>query len=225
MEGRSPDAPGMMLENHRPGDIEYSENNIRRDAGGRSPDASGMMSEGQRPGDIDDDVQNPTTYIRQPNFTNSRNQTLDRLDEFRTKDVTTRIQEVFIEIDLLGNYTHSTWFSGLNMYSYIKFIQELYNIWTHRSNMSLHVRSQICPYYSPFSYQIDTINIFASHNINLNNLRNVALTIIENIVFSGGDIEFRKIGVMHILTALTFVSIPARENLPWLYESVAFHDI
>lgn len=158
--------------------------------------------------------------IHQPNYTNSRNQTLDKLEELRSKDVSTRINEVFMEIDLLGNYTQSTWFSNLNMYSYIKFIQGLYSIWVQRANMSLHVRSQICPFYNPFSYQIDTANIFASYNMNLNNLRNCALVIIENIVFSGGDLEFRKIGVMHLLSALTLVSIPARESLPWLYESV-----
>jgi len=158
--------------------------------------------------------------IQQPNYTNLRNQTLEKLEELRSKDVATRINEVFMEIDLLGNYTQSTWFSNLNMYSYIKFIQGLYNIWTQRANMSLHVRSQICPFYNPFSYQIDTANIFASYNMNLNNLRNSALMVMENIVFSGGEVEFRKIGVMHLLTALTLVSIPARESLPWLYESV-----
>jgi SAP domain len=158
--------------------------------------------------------------IQQPNFNNTRNQTLERLQELRTKDFLVRVQEAFMEIDLLGNYTQGSWFSNLNMYSYIRFIQTLYSIWTHRSNMSLHVRSQICPYYNPFNYQIDTNNLFATYNMHLNIIRNFALIIIENIVFSGGDIEYRKIGVMHILTALTMVSIPARESLPWLYESV-----
>lgn len=157
---------------------------------------------------------------QQPNFINTRNQTLEKLADLRTKDINTRIREIFMEIDLLGNYTQSAWFSNLNMYSYIRFIQSLYSIWSHRANMSLHVRSQICPYYNPFNYQIDTSEIFIAYNMNLTNLRTAALTIIENIVFSGGDIEFRKIGIMHILTALTMVSIPARESLPWLYESV-----
>ena len=124
---------------------------------------------------------NETNY--QPNFTNARNHTLEKLEELRTKDFITRVNEVFMEIDLLGNYTQSSWFSNLNLYSYIKFIQNLYSIWTQRANMSLHVRSQICPYYNPFNYQIDTVNIFAAYNMNLNHLRNSALTIIENIVF------------------------------------------
>ena len=158
---------------------------------------------------------------QQPNYTNTRNQTLQYIEELRRKDITTRINEVFIEIDLLGNYTQSSWFSNLNMYSYVAFIQNLYGIWNQRSNMSIHIRSQICPYYNPFNYQIDTTNVFASYNMNLINLKNCALTIMENIVFSGGDLEYRKIGVMHLLTALTIVSVPARENLPWLYESMA----
>ena len=159
----------------------------------------------------------PHTYH---NYTILRNKTLKKLEELRTKNVTTRINEVFIEIDLLGNYTQSSWFSNLNMYSYITFMQELYDIWRRRANLSLHVRNQICPYYNPFKYQIYNNNTFSSFNLSLNSARNYAVTLIENIVFSGGDIEFRKIGVMHLLSALTLVSIPARESLPWLYDSL-----
>ena len=152
--------------------------------------------------------------------TNSRNTTLENLREIREKNISTRINELFMEIDLLGNYTDSAWFSNLPMYSCVRFIQNMYSIWMQRSNMTYHVRSQICPYYHPFHYTIDMSNIFTERNMNIDTLKQNALTIMENIVFSGGDIEYRKIGVMHILTALTIVSLPARENLPWLYESV-----
>lgn len=185
------------------------------------PDTTNTIDKKSTPSIIENRVIHRNENIQQqPNFTNARNQTVEKLEELRSRDIQTRINEVFMEIDLLGNYTQSSWFSNLNMYSYIRFIQSLYGIWTNRVNMSLHVRSQICPYYNPFSYQIDTVNIFASYNMNLTNLKNYSLIIMENIVFSGGDIEFRKIGVMHILTALTIVSIPARDSLPWLYESV-----
>ena len=44
--------------------------------------------------------------------------------------------------------------------------------------------------------------------------------ILENMVYSGINIEYRKIGTLHALSALTLVSVPARESMPWLYESV-----
>ena len=42
----------------------------------------------------------------------------------------------------------------------------------------------------------------------------------ENLIYSSVDIEYRKIGALHSLTALTVVSHGARRALPWLYESL-----
>ena len=44
----------------------------------------------------------------------------------------------------------------------------------------------------------------------------------ENMVYSGVDEDHRKIGALHVLSALTVVSSGARETMPWLYESVAY---
>jgi hypothetical protein len=52
-------------------------------------------------------------------------------------------------------------------------------------------------------------------------MRKRALTIMENIIYTGIDIEYRKLGALHVLSALTLVSIPARNSLPWLYESIS----
>jgi hypothetical protein len=129
------------------------------------------------------------------------------------------MEEVFIEIDFLGNYTQTSWFSTLNVIECTQVVQYLIDIWNYRSNMSREIRSQICPFFNPFYYRVFNFprNIL---RIDINHHR--ALTIIENIVFSGGDVEYRKLGIIHVLTALTIVSPEARNALPWLYESVAF---
>ena len=57
-------------------------------------------------------------------------------------------------------------------------------------------------------------------NICINRLREACVTIIENMVHTGIDTEFRKIGALHVLTALTVVSLPARNSMIWLYESL-----
>jgi hypothetical protein len=44
----------------------------------------------------------------------------------------------------------------------------------------------------------------------------------ENLIYSGIDEEYRKIGALHVLSALTLVSSPARIAMPWLYESIVF---
>jgi len=135
------------------------------------------------------------------------------LEEILQRPIQTRIEEIFMEIDMLGNYTQSSWLSSLNQIECIQFLQFLVDIWNYRSDMSLLVRMQITPFYNPFYFRINDTPPYQpfQHRI---------VTVIENIVFSGGDIEYRKLGVMHILTALTIVSNEAREAVPWLYESV-----
>ena len=163
------------------------------------------------------------------NYSTQRENILLKMNNIRNKDSSTRINELFIEIDLLGNYTQSSWFSNLEKTQYLKFILNLYEIWNYSSNMSLITRHNICPYFNPF---IDggLDNIYAIRNLFINNginysredLQKHALTIMENIIYTGNDIEYRKIGILHVLRALTLVSIPARISLPWLYESIEY---
>jgi hypothetical protein len=146
-------------------------------------------------------------------FSFVRERTIQKLNEMRQRGVSDRINEIFIEIDLLGNYTQSEWFTEITDNNLIRFMQNLYNIWNYRSNMSYITRSQICPFFNPFLFNVDSGVLFNE------NIRRNCITILENIIFSGGDAEYRKLGAMHILTALTLVSRPARRSLPWLYES------
>jgi hypothetical protein len=153
------------------------------------------------------------------NISDIRHDTLHKLDERRTRSLYSRIEEVFMEIDFLGNYTQSSWFSRLNYIGCTNFIQYLIDIWNYRSDMSMEIRSQICPFFNPFYYRVFNL---PTHIDNGSIIQHRALTVMENIVFSGGDVEYRKLGIIHILTALTLVSSEARYALPWLYESAIF---
>jgi hypothetical protein len=51
-------------------------------------------------------------------------------------------------------------------------------------------------------------------------LQEACLYVIENMVYTGIDVEYRKIGTFHALTALTLVSDDARHQFQWLYDSV-----
>ena len=142
-----------------------------------------------------------------------RNDVIRNLEEIRTRPIISRIEQAFMEIDFLGNYTQSSWFTSLGQLGYMRFLQDLVDIWNYRSNMSFTVMIQITPYYNPFSFGF-TDDIYS--------YQRRTITIIENIIFSGGDVEYRKLGAIHILTALTMVSQEARYAMPWLYESVVF---
>ena len=145
--------------------------------------------------------------VRYTNIVNIRNNTIDN-----------RINELFIEIDLLGNYTNREWFDNLELRDYIRLYRKLYEIWYYRGELSREVQNNICPFYSPFD------GIFTRpllHNeIQLQQIKTACLIVIENMVYSGITDDYRKIGTLHALSALTSVSSGARICLPWLYESI-----
>ena len=154
-----------------------------------------------------------------------RSRVLANLDEMRNNSIDRRARDLFIEIDSLGNYTNVSWFMNLTIVGYIRFIQTLHDIWSWHANMTNITRSRICPYCQPFSYGVTRSNIFLNRNPNIYYLKINCLTIMENIVFSGGNAEDRKLGIIHILSALTMVSSGARQATPWLFEAIAFEDI
>jgi len=142
----------------------------------------------------------------------------NHIRQIRTTNQNNRISELFIEIDLLGNYTNKEWFVNLEIRDYIRLYRKLYEIWYYRSNLSREVQNSICPYYAPFD-GIFTRPLLHSE-LGLEQIKTACLIVFENMVYSGINIEYRKIGTLHALSALTLVSVPARESMPWLYESV-----
>lgn len=144
----------------------------------------------------------------------------NKIIEIRKKPVSIRIQELFIEIDHLGNYTQSSWFTHLEKRDLLRLYRVLYDIWNFRAQLSIDIKLKICPLFDPFSSIF--IQPIYQNNITEEQIKFVCLTIIENMVYSGIDEEFRKLGTLHALSALTIVSNPARMSMPWLYESISF---
>lgn len=77
------------------------------------------------------------------------------------------------------------------------------------------------PYGDPFPHYVlgwatHQFYIYLSHE----NIININLTVIERFINSAVEESDRCLGSNFILCALTLVSIPAREALPWLYQSV-----
>ena len=136
----------------------------------------------------------------------------------RSNSINNRINELFIEIDLLGNYTNREWFDNLDVRDYIRLYRKLYEIWYYTGELSTDVQNSICPFYSPFD------GIFTRpllHNeIQLQQIKTACLIAMENMIYSGISEDYRKIGTLHALSALTYVSLGARTSLPWLYESI-----
>jgi len=140
---------------------------------------------------------------------------IQTLNNNRLQSMNRRIHELFMEIDQLGNYTNMEWFSLLNREQYIRLYRLIFNIWRR---LPYDLRTKICISRDPFS------NIFPSNinilDIDFERIKEACLIVFENMVFTGLDIEYRKIGALHVLSALTVVSVNARNAIPWLYDTV-----
>ena len=138
-----------------------------------------------------------------------------QLSDIRTRPVNDRIIAVFMDMDQLGHYTNNAWFQELDKRQYYNFFREIYNIWRFRAQLSYFTKLRICPF--------DPTDVFGSiiyDDMTIENTREGCLRIVENMVYMGADTDHRNLGTFHILSALTVVSPPARQALPWLYESV-----
>lgn len=127
-----------------------------------------------------------------------------------------RVSNVFMEMDRLGNYTDTSWLTHLDRALMIRFIHELHDIWQYRASLTNSTRQQIChPHGNPFR----GINLHSLRQYDFNKIRHIVVDIIEAMVYKSINDEFKALGVMYILTALTLVSRDAATALPWLYES------
>tara|TARA_B110000879_G_scaffold208718_1_gene294895 strand:- start:850 stop:2049 length:1200 start_codon:yes stop_codon:yes gene_type:complete len=163
---------------------------------------------------------NPSISDYNPYTGNDHMERYGNIVETRQKTIIERINLLFIEIDQLGNYTQSSWFTELSHLQYTQLYRTLFDIWHYRGQLSHNIKNQICPFHGPFE-GIFT-NTIRHIDLSITELRTACLIVLENMVYSGINIDIRKIGTLHALTALTLVSRNARFALPWLYESVIY---
>jgi hypothetical protein len=137
-----------------------------------------------------------------------------------------KILELFQTMNSYGNYANSDWFIDLSKNQHIRFARELVDIWNYRALLTNVKKQEICPPHgTPFlgtPYFANVVN-----NISLNNISNETIVkynvqIIENLIKSALDIDNKMLGTFYVLSALTLVSQPAREAMPWLYEAVVY---
>ena len=138
----------------------------------------------------------------------------------RSKPVLERIRTLFMEIDQLGQYTNANWFIHLTQRECVRFFRYLHDIWHHRAGLTIDVKMKICPLWDPFAVMI-TNPIIDYTRIELDEIRLLCVSIMEDMVYTGIAHEYKILGAFHVLSALTIISINARNSMMWLYESLA----
>jgi len=142
----------------------------------------------------------------------------EQINEIRNSSLSSRVSQVFIAIDRLGNYTSSEWFDSLDLRGYIRLYRHLYDIWYIRSGLTYETRSLICPYGCPFDGIFTSRTLYSE--LTHEQIRMACVTVFENFVYSGVTEEYKTLGAFYSMSALTIVSPDARRAMPWLYEAV-----
>ena len=132
-----------------------------------------------------------------------------------------RIKSLFQEIDSLGNYTNSEWFSSLDRVGIIRFIRELYDIWEYRAHLSPVIKMEICP---PTGNPFFGLNMMELPLLAIEVLQLISVNFMENIIKNGINRESKCLGCNYVLCAITLVNPQAAQALPWLYYSVSHND-
>ena len=146
------------------------------------------------------------------------NATRQQMEEIRQLSLSARIQRLFFEMDHLGNYTNSEWFTSLTRRECVVLYEQLSELWRFRARIPHNIKMRICPLGDPLFRSMP--DSWRPSDISTDVLVNGCLTVMEHMVFTGVDDEYRKLGALHVLTALTTVSLPARNSMIWLYESI-----
>ena len=130
---------------------------------------------------------------------------------------------IFNKIDELGNYTQIEWFSNLRRHELCKFLYELYEIWFYRAQLSAETQRLICPPGgNPFNHVNPNYINYMQHNQGLRFIQEICYVVMERMLFSANEETNQNLGALYILSALTLVSEPARDAMPWLYTSVQY---
>jgi len=134
----------------------------------------------------------------------------------RAKSISDRTRALFMEIDQLGNYSDYHWFDNLERRDYLRYFRILKDIWCYRAQIPTNVKIKICPLWDPF-IMLSTDDLI---DLTPEQLKARCLCVMEDMIYTGVDIEFKTLGAFHVLSVLTIVSRDARINMPWLYESL-----
>jgi hypothetical protein len=150
----------------------------------------------------------------------------ERMYELRTKTVDARITDLFYEIDRLGNYTMSSWFSNLTREQYLYMYKRIRALWNYRAMLEDDTKLAICPFFDPFHFRLGRyagiINSDRERNFTEVECRKICVILMENLIYTGRDDIAKNIMAAHILSALTLVSRDARNAMPWLYDSIVY---
>ncbi len=139
---------------------------------------------------------------------------IERPKMSKEKELEHKCVDIFTRIDLLDNYTNSSWFMNLDSKKLLDFYDTAKDIWTYRIQMPLENKKKIVQdgiaFTMPRSYLAKLPSKLA--------LQNIVLREMDRFISEGINREEKKLGAMLMLTALVEVSNEAAQALPHLVQ-------
>lgn len=142
----------------------------------------------------------------------------ERMERIRDRTLIDRVNTVFIQLNNSGNDVDVNWFLYLQKNDYYRLFNTMKDIWHFRLELPFQIKSMICPMGNPFEGSNFGISSYLETSVE--EVRKSVIYAVENMIFSGVTDEYRQIGNLQFLTAFTSVSIPARQAISYLYESL-----
>ena len=131
------------------------------------------------------------------------------------KDNMFKAIELFQTIDTFGFITDSKWLMDLRGSKLVKFLNELIDIWNYRAQLSAETKNKIFPPSLGNPFRPDR----HLYTRDIEHIKSSILKLVSKFISAGVDRHSQSLAVFYVLGALTMVSSPAANNLPWLYES------
>ena len=119
----------------------------------------------------------------------------------------------------VGNYSDANWFLSLTRTKLIKFMRDLIDIWSYRSQLSIEIKRNICP---PNGDPFSNFNLQILYLDDILIIQKAVVEVMEKITNYGIDADSKSLGGYYVLGALTLVSEDAAMAVPWLYQSMCY---
>ena len=129
---------------------------------------------------------------------------------------TQRVLSLFQYMDGLDNYTDTNWYWNMSLAHCKRWYMETEDVWNYRAQLTPEIKNKIVPPSQgiPFSKSIASIKYITS----LETLREIVLTEMERLVYSGIDRQHQILGAMYVLTGIVTVNYSASQAMPWLIQ-------
>lgn len=142
---------------------------------------------------------------------------IDITNDYSIVSYQSKIIQLLSVIDSYGYYTNPEWILSLNRIQIIQFLRELYNIWNYKLMISNTLKKNICP---PRGNPFNNINLDEIIHFNINNVKKSNIIVLNRLINSGINQEFKYLASTYILMALTKINPSVAISYPWLYESI-----